>query len=78
MKRKRKETGNPTIIFDRSCSVDEMFNVMRAQIVQACKEQGRPVPPLHPCDLISHPGPIAPPFMGEPEPEPKKKRKKKI
>lgn len=53
---------NPTIVFDRACSVDEMFYALMEQSREYHKEAGLPMPPPHPSDSVSHPGPIAPPL----------------
>jgi hypothetical protein len=62
-----KRAPNPTIIFDRSCSVDEMFEALMEQSREYHKEAGTPMPPPHPSDLESHPGPIAPPLAPDAE-----------
>jgi hypothetical protein len=56
---------NPTIVFDRACSVDEMFDALMEQSRQYYEESGKPMPPPHPSDLIPHPNPIAPLYVGE-------------
>ena len=55
-----------------------MFETMMEQSRAWHKAKGIPMPPPHPSDLIPHPEPIAPPYVGDKEPEPKHKRKKKI
>jgi hypothetical protein len=74
----KAEKAAPTIVFDRACSVDQMFDALKEQSRQYHEEAGTPMPPPHPSDLIPHPNPVAPPYVGETAPEPKKKRKKKI
>ena len=66
---------NPTIIFDRACSVDTMFDALMEQSRQYHEEAGKPMPPPHPSDSIPHPNAVAPPFVGEAKPVSRKGKK---